>query len=294
MSNEFDIEVGYGDDDLVSGGGVTLPFPHLYASVTNQNALAQQPYYEFGGFRVKAEEVDAIVADGVLKKIPDGWGAFQFVTKDNGKIPQYGFRVLKVAFMGVREKWVNKFDKFDFIPHYDKSRPEYKDRTVHILVAALLSVGGEETLFPMVITRGGFGGGWNRTLVNDFVGIVKSLPVKTPSGAALPPRAFFTTIGTFGNKPFTRVAGKGDKTYDLVYLTHDPANVKTNPDYSVKLITDPATFARQSFVGGLYFKQITEWKESARDWLGAWGEGSKESAPASPIVVLEGGENTPF
>ena len=238
-----------------TGEGVKLPFPALYAFVTNgdpkQKAAAKTaPALYYGGFATDAVKAGELVDDGSLPHLPEGWAPFSGVG-EKGDWDGLCVRAITIARIASRAHWINQ-EARQSGPHYDAAKGLTRQ---HLQVLCLL-YSASKPFGYCVLTAKGFQA---KNLMDAFTAWKTAIGkyAKEINASTIPLGGFAITIGTQGEQPDYVSVGKAatSKITPIKALIPD--------DFSAEKLA-------KRFIGAQNLSANAERLDIAAEWLAAW------------------------
>ena len=228
---------------LETGGGVKLPYPHVFFSFRNGQRVAGKAQGElfYGGFQADQEDLVAY-ADAVgHREMLDQFTLYEISPRSGNVYNAYMRRSLAIAPIAVRSRWF--------------STRENKN-VLKTQVAALLGVGKPlHCVGAVVVTASGFNQAKNlQSALNDNARMTAGVRREFANSAA--PNFFYQFVGTFGDENFEMV-GKGENKSPITPIK-SYGKVET------------AEQLEQLYVGDDLVNLIVDYKNQSEDWVNDW------------------------
>lgn len=259
------------EQGMANGGGVELPFAAPYLWVVNGNLQLRSVggALLFGGWATKAEDMDTIAEQNSVA-VPAGFAKQSIGTRDGGDFDAYTTRYVMVAPMGLRASWIVD----------GMHQPEYKEgarRHLQVLcyLASRQGQNGSTTYAPwgpVVLTAKGFQA---RNLMDSFTAWNRhSQQARKKFAPGIPAWCFYVAVGTFGDKPVTKMVGKGSQS------PITPIGPYLPKDVGEKELT-------AMFTGQEVAADMVEYRKQAHEWLSAWNEPAEDMVERDAASVPE-------
>jgi len=269
MTNQFDIDetsTAALQDSMKSGEGIELPFPALYFWAINGNPALRQvggPQY-FGGWGSKAEQIIE-ACERLEKPLPPIFSPAEISTKDNKTYEAYIARILIVAPIAFRNRWVAKDGKqasADYVEGYRR----------HVQVLTVLGQYNKEAkgvfyFAPTVLSAKGYQAGNLLTTLKEFEKHIDG--ERRKAAPKVPANCFYRKLGTFGENPNVKMVGP-EKSQSPITPICVELPEKTD-------VAKLAIF----YVGKQTAAEMSHLLNEAQEWLGAWKNAPVTKRPTS-------------
>lgn len=272
----FDLPQEFVNDmrNTMSGDKIELPFAApifwwLTGKPVNKQ-VGSSPY--FGGWAGTAEDVeDALQVMGTT--LPVAFKRVTLVNNEGKEYDVYGIRSMAVAVIAKRNRWIideqsgkgrSHTQVLCYMAEFNKEQKTYIPWGPVVLSAKALSGKALEDALRE----------WDK----------KTAAVRRQFANNLPAWFFYAPVGTFGDKPNTKMVGNGGQQSPIT-----PAQVYTPDEISEAQL-------KVWFVGADIAAIMADLKAQAKEWLEAWKPDKKTAVPDDnmPPAPDNFGDDTPF
>lgn len=250
IPNDFDLPQDYLDTfshPLNDGTAVQLPFvaPFIWW-MNGDNRLRQiggAPF--FGGWAADKEDLDLAIQErsGV---IPTGFAAGTLVNRKGKEFDAYTVRNFGAAIIAHRKRWVTKDET-------GKSNSQ-----MHILAYLGYYVAEQRKYVPwgpVVISGKGYASSFIGDALRDWE--KRTAQARRVHANNIPAWLFYSPIGTFGEKPISRMVGSSAQSPVTPCQVYTPGEITVD-------------FLRSAYVGRAVVDEMAELKKEAQAWLDDW------------------------
>lgn len=242
------------------GEGIRLPFAAVYVHVKNGDpkakGLAASVQY-FGGWEGDPEKIGELVETGDLPTFPDGWTAYDAVSREGKEYASIGTRKIVVAVIANRVSWLTKDGK--------SRAPTYSQEfsRLHVQWLGLLLNNQPKYCVPVVFSAKGYQVTNVREAIDKWEKAIRPFR-KELNATGLGRYAFWISLGTAGDKPDFKKVGPAGKQSTITPIT--------------ALIPDGLTadLVSKRFIGKDALMKCSQMLDQAQDWLSAWKTPSAE------------------
>jgi hypothetical protein len=264
----FNIPIGANEEmrgSMDVGGGVKLPFPHIFMSFRNgkRDAGKERGEQYFGGFQAdEAEFVDYLAAIG-KQDVLNSFNLHTLTPRVGDPYQAYMRRGLAVAPIAARSRWFKTREGKNVLKRQ---------------VVGLMALGTPlQYVGPVVVTASGYNQAMNLTAAFDAnANITANARRQHAAGAAA--NFFYAYIGTWKEDGEFVMVGKGQNQSPITPIAARSYKVET------------AEELRALYVGDELAKTVLEYRKQAQEWVDDWNKKRDEKpeqfdteAPADDI-----------
>ena len=251
MSDNYDFNVpeDYVKDaqGALTGGQISLPFDTLILRWRNGSgsyANSEIQTLFFGGWECGSDSMETMTnAYGV--KVPQGFVEFEATSKTGSNYGAYANRVVLVSFIGKRKRWVEGSSHAQWLVYL----ADFIDKKY-------------TPWAPAILTAKGYSCKYIEDAISQWG--TKTASARREFADGLPEFLFYAPLGTFGDKPDTKMVGKGGNQSPIT-----PCQLIIPPNVD-------ADFLKRTFIGNEIAEKCSDMLSEANAWLKAWDEDQPE------------------
>lgn len=273
---EFGASLG---DGMKMGEAIELPFPVLYTWVINGQTYEKDRGNAvfYGGFSSKTEQVDEALELMNRATPPSYFQAMEVRPKDDNPYMGYVTRHMSFVPIAFRQRWLIAGDKSGYKLHYDGNAGAKRQHLQLLVYLADIKDKVYVPFGPAEISAKGYQAKYMMDALNQWEKITKPM-----RGGKVPYNAFWVSIGTWGKERQSVEVGKAQKSSITPISLYLPDNFGE-------------THMKKLFIGKDVAMEMAEYKDMAKEWLGAWAAAAGKSvADTGPELMEELPDEPPF